>query len=575
MTAADAEMATMKNALLVNPEFPVSYWSFTYALELLNKKSNVPPLGLLTVAGLFPEDWNLRLVDMNVEPLRDEHIAWADAVFTSSMIVQERSLLDVVRRCNAAGVPVIAGGPHPTALHTELAALAPDATIDHFVLGEAEGLLPELLFDLRDGTAKPHYGPTTPRPDIGDAPLPRFDLIDHGQYGVMALQFSRGCPFDCEFCDITVLFGRRPRTKSSAQMLTELDALLATGWRGSVFLVDDNFIGNKRDALVVLKDIKTWQEIHGYPFSFMTEASVNLADLTPLLELMRDCAFSMVFLGIETPGEDALRTTSKGQNIGRKSETSSYLLHAVRTIQSYGIEVSGGFIIGLDGDREFDSHLQFIREAGIPIAMTGLLTALKGTRLHGRLASEGRLHGASTGSNTEIALNFDPELPRDTLLHEYRRVISTLYEPTLRGYFERCVTYLERLAPRRHEGRRVGWIEVRAMLRSIQRQLFSRQGPAYARFFVHVVRHHPEHLAEAFRLAIKGYHFERLTRQELAVDAFAQLLETESSARSQGRSRLTDTAISLRYRLARLRVDRQFRPRVDAAVSRFREARTA
>ncbi len=559
-----------KHALLISPAFPISYWSYTYALEFVNKKSNLPPLGLLTVAGLFPSTWALRLVDLNVEPLRDEDLEWADVAFTSSMIVQEASLLEVVKRCNGAGVPVVAGGPHPTALHEELSArLAPEHRIDHFVLGEAEGILSEVLDDLQSGEARPLYGPAA-RPEIGDTALPRFDLIDPAQYGVMALQFSRGCPFDCEFCDITVLFGRRPRTKTSKQMISELDALLATGWRGSVFLVDDNFIGNKRDALLVLRDIKLWQQRNGYPFSLMTEASVNLAELSPLLEVMRDCAFSMVFLGIESPGEEALRNTSKGQNIGRAHEPAQHLLAAVRRIQSYGIEVTAGFIIGLDGDTEFDSHLEFIHRAGIPIAMTGLLTALKGTRLHSRLHREGRLIAASAGSNTEIELNFEPQLPRAELLAEYRRVIGTLYQPSLEGYFERCTTMLRHLAPREHEGRSIRWAEVRAILRSVRLQLFSRQGAAYARFLWTIARWHPHHLAEAMRLAIKGYHFEKLTRQQLEVDSFTRLLDDESSARRFGRGAFTDNAIKERYRRACQAVDARFRQHIDEPMTRFR-----
>jgi len=563
----------VNHALLINPSCPISYWSYTYALEFVGKKANAPPLGLLTVAGLFGDDWTLRLVDLNVEPLRDADLEWADVALTSSMIVQEASLLEVVRRCNEAHVPVVAGGPHPTALHEELSTmLAPHHRIDHFVLGEAEGLLEEVLRDLRAGHARAVYGPA-PRPDITDAPLPRFDLIDPQAYGVMSLQFSRGCPFDCEFCDITVLFGRRPRTKTSAQMIAELDALLETGWRGSVFLVDDNFIGNKRDALRLLTDVQIWQQERGYPFSFMTEASVNLSELTGLLEKMRACAFSMVFLGIESPGEAALRTTCKDQNIGRSHEPARHLLAAVRSIQSYGIEVTAGFIIGLDGDTEFESHLDFIHEAGIPIAMTGLLTALKGTRLHTRLEREGRMHAPSRGSNTEISLNFDPELPREALLAEYRRVIGTLYEPTLERYFDRCLTMLRHLAPREHEARTVRWAELRAILRSLRLQLFSRHGRAYARFLWTVARRHPHHMAEAMRLSIKGYHFEKLTRQELEVDAFARLLQDASADRASGRHAVTETEIARRYRRSRRALGPAFRPRLAELLAGFQRHR--
>jgi radical SAM superfamily enzyme YgiQ (UPF0313 family) len=436
------------------------------------------------------------------------------------MIVQEASLLEVVRRCNRARVPVVAGGPHPTSFHAEINAhFAAGSGVDHFVLGEAEEIFPEFLADLRRGAARPLYTAAT-RPDVALAPIPRFDLIDPHVYGSMALQFSRGCPFDCEFCDITALFGRQPRTKSNPQMLAELDALLASGWRGSVFLVDDNFIGNKRDALRLLEAVHVWQEEHGYPFSFMTEASVNLGELPKLLQAMRACAFNMVFLGIESPGKDALLRTSKGQNVGRDGDAAAHLLRAVRTIQSYGMEVSGGFIIGLDGDIEFDGHLEFIRTAGIPMAMAGILTAFKGTKLYDRLKREGRLHGESTGSNTDIVLNFEPELPREQVLAEYRRVIAALYEPSLEGYFERCLTLFAHLAPRAHDGRRITWVDARAMFLSLWRQLLSRrQAPAFARYLWRVLLRFPHHLPEAFRLAVKGYHFERVTREQLESDA--------------------------------------------------------
>ncbi len=549
----------MQNALLINPAFPPSYWSYCYALEFVKKKANIPPLGLLTVAGLFPADWNLRLIDLNVEPLLDTHLEWADVVFTTSMIVQERSLLEVVARCNAEGIPVVAGGPHPTSFHREINACCTHGGVNHFVLGEAEPIFAEVLDDLRAGRARPIYGPT-PRPDIASAPLPRFDLIDPYAYGAMALQFSRGCPFDCEFCDITALFGRQPRTKSNAQMIAELDALLASGWQGSVFLVDDNFIGNKRDALRLLGAVQTWQEDHGYPFSFMTEASVNLADLPKLLDAMRACGFNMVFLGIESPGEEALLRTSKGQNVGRSGTAADHLLRAVRTIQKHGMEVSGGFIIGLDGDVEFDGHLDFISRAGIPMAMAGILTAFKGTKLYDRLKREGRLHGESTGSNTDIVLNFEPELPRERVLAEYRRVIAALYEPSLAGYFERCLTLFEHLAPRAHDGRRISLVDLRAAWLSVWRQLLSRQqGLTYARYLWRVITRFPRHLPEAVRLAVKGYHFERVTREQLEIEAFS---------RSLGDAQ-TQSELAERHRQTRQGIDPRPRHALDAAMKRL------
>jgi radical SAM superfamily enzyme YgiQ (UPF0313 family) len=517
----------MRNALLVYPEFPPSYWSYDYALDFIGKKATMPPLGLLTVAGMFPADWSLRLVDMNVEPLSDAQLAWADVVFTSTMIVQQASFQEVVERCNRADVPVVAGGPHATALQQEIAEGFPEGQgVGHFVLGEAEKVFPDLLRDLRSGEARPLYR-SEKWPDIAEAPLPRFDLVDLQVYGSMALQFSRGCPFDCEFCDITTLYGRVPRTKANEQVLAELDLLYRMGWRGSLFFVDDNFIGNRREAMRLLPAMAGWQRQHGHPFTLYTEASVNLAEMPELMDAMRDAGFHMVFLGIESPSDEALQRTGKAHNTRGQERTREYLLRAVRNVQSRGMQVTGGFIIGLDGDTEFDSHLEFIREAGIPLAMTGLLTALKGTKLHQRLRREGRLLEQSTGCNTEISLNFEPELPRERLIAEYRRVISTLYDPTLGNYFERCLIMFEHLTPLQHDSRSVSLSDILALLRSLWRQLPSRQGPAYARFLARVVTRHRQHFSEAIRLAIKGYHFEKVTRQQIAVDDQKAFLQAE------------------------------------------------
>ena len=343
----------------------------------------------------------------------------------------------------------------------------------------------------------------------------------------MALQFSRGCPFDCEFCDITKLFGRVPRTKSNEQMLTEFDMLYRLGWQGSLFVVDDNFIGNKRDAMRLLPEVVEYQKERDYPFKLFTEASVNLVEIPEMLDAMSDAGFDMVFLGIESPNEDALLMTKKKQNTNKEEEAGSYLLRAIRTIQESGIEVTGGFIIGMDGDKEFDSHIRFIQEAGVPMAMAGLLTALKETNLYHRLQSEGRLLDESTGNNTDITLNFVPELPREHLISEYRRVVSTLYDPTLENYFERCLTLIKHLKPVKHGESKIGKTELMAVARSLKRQLFSKQGPAYLRFLINVIKDYPSMLDKAIRLAIHGYHFEKMTSQTVAVDNFKQYLTKE------------------------------------------------
>ena len=515
----------MPNALLVYPKFPPSYWGFKYALEFLGKKSLMPPLGLLTIAGMFPKNYNLKVVDMNIEPLADAHLEWADVALTSTMIVQKDSLYDVAERCNRAGVPIIAGGPHPTSYYDNIKEEA-DAEIDHFLFGEVEEIFEEFLTDFESGSAQEIYREKR-KPDITITPPPRYDLIDINSYGSMALQFSRGCPFNCEFCDITKLFGRVPRTKSNEQMLAEFELLYKIGWEGELFVVDDNFIGNKRDAMRLLPAVQQWQEERQFPFSLYTEASVNLVEIPEMLDAMSEAGFNMVFLGIESPNDEALLSTSKGQNTSKEEAAGSYLLRAVRKIQSKGIEVTGGFIIGLDGDTEFDSHINFIQEAGIPAAIAGLLSALKGTDLWYRLKREDRLLMESSGNSTDMSLNFVPELPREELISEYRRVVSTLYDPTLKNYFARCLTLLEHMPQTSHNVRSIQKKELRAFVQSIQRQLFSRQGLEYARYLLKTLKNYPKMFQEAVRLAIMGYHFEKLTSCTITVENFRNFLAHE------------------------------------------------
>ncbi len=518
----------MPNALFVYPEFPPSYWGYKYALDFADKKSAMPPLGLLTIAGMFPKNYQLKVVDMNVTTLTDADIDWADVVLTSTMVVQKESLYEVIQRCNGAGVPIVAGGPHPTSYHDNIREET-DGEVDHFFFGEVEEIFEDFLTDFEAGVAKDVYKEKR-KPDITLAPPPRYDLINIHDYGSMALQFSRGCPFDCEFCDITKLFGRVPRTKSNEQMMTEFDMLYRLGWQGSLFVVDDNFIGNKRDAMRLLPEVIEYQKERDFPFKLFTEASVNLVEIPDMLDAMSDAGFDMVFLGIESPNEDALLMTKKKQNTNKEEDAGSYLLRAIRTIQNSGMEVTGGFIIGMDGDKEFDSHIRFIQEAGVPMAMAGLLTALKETNLYHRLQSEGRLLDESTGNNTDITLNFVPELPREHLISEYRRVVSTLYDPTLENYFERCLTLIKNLKPVKHSGQKIGKMELMAVARSLKRQLFSKQGPAYLRFLINVIKDYPSMLDKAIRLAIHGYHFEKMTSQTVAVDNFKQYLTTEINA---------------------------------------------
>ena len=509
----------MPKALLVYPEHPPTYWGANYALEMVGIKSAFPPLGLLTIAAMFPPEYELRVVDMNVAPLEDSDLEWADMVFTSTMIVQRVSLKTVIERCNRAGVPVIAGGPHPTTFHDEIPG------VDHFVLDEAEEIFPGFLRDLEDGTAKTMY--REPRkPDVTQTPVPRFDLIDLDNYYSMGLQFSRGCPFDCEFCDITKLYGRVPRTKSPAQMVTEFDSLRKLGWKGPLFLVDDNFIGNKREAMNLLPVITEWQKAHGYPFSLSTEASVNLAHLDELMDAMVEAGFDTVFLGIETPNPKALIKTKKPQNTSRKEE--DFLFHAVRKIQRKGMQVQGGFILGLDSDDEgvFDAQIEFIQQAGIPVAPIYLLTALRGTDMYERLRAEDRLLDKAIGTNA-MTLNFKSELDPRTLLDGYRRVTATLYDPTLENYFQRCLAMFEHLKAVPHLRKPMGANAAVVAAMRVRRQLAKNQIPAFSRFIAQVSRNHPRMLSTALGLAGLGYHFERVTRQQIMIYDFKQFLEAE------------------------------------------------
>src|SRR5262249_40813588 len=344
--------AEYMKTLLVYPEFPDTFWSFRHALSLEGKRAAFPPLGLLTVAAMLPQSWERRLIDLNVQKLDTAAIKWADVIFASAMVVQKDSLRRIVEQCKALGKKVVIGGPYITTSTTEI----PEA--DHIFLGEAESTLPDFVRDFSEGSAKRIYS-AEKRPALTSSPLPDFGLIDLRKYSAMSVQYSRGCPFQCEFCDIIEIYGRVPRTKSNEQMLAELDALLRLGWRGMVFIVDDNFIGNKRNVKKLLPDLAAWSARHNNPFSFITEASVNLAEDVELLEAMRWARFRRVFLGIETPVTESLKETQKYQN------TRHDLLDSVRRIQSYGMEVMAGFIVGFDNDPEdiFERQINFIRDS--------------------------------------------------------------------------------------------------------------------------------------------------------------------------------------------------------------------
>ncbi|HOG48896.1 MAG TPA: DUF4070 domain-containing protein, partial [Anaerolineae bacterium] len=439
--------------LLVYPEFPTTFWSFKHALKFVSKQASLPPLGLLTVAAMLPPAWEKRLVDMNVATLNDRDLAWADLVFISAMVVQRRSAEEVVARCNRAGVRVVAGGP----LFTEEAEKFP--TVDHLVLNEAEVTLPPFLRDLAAGRAQRVYS-ASEFADVRQTPVPLWGLADLRRYASACLQYSRGCPFNCDFCNITSLFGHRPRTKSAAQIIAELDRLYVLGWRGPVFFVDDNLIGNKRHLKEeVLPALLEWGA-REKGFTFQTEVSINLADDDELTALMVAAGFDMVFVGIETPDEESLAECSKAQNRGRD------LVACVRRLQQAGLQVTAGFIVGFDSDTPsiFQRQIDFIQRSGIVSAMVGILQAPRGTRLYERLAGEGRIRDDVSGDNTDGSTNIVPRMDPDVLAAGYRRIVQTIYAP--QTYYERVKTFLREYRAAPHHSP-ISREELRAFFRSI------------------------------------------------------------------------------------------------------------
>jgi radical SAM superfamily enzyme YgiQ (UPF0313 family) len=447
---------------------------------------------------MLPEKWEKKLVDLNVEKLKDKDILWADMVFISAMLVQKESAQEVITRCNSLGRKVVAGGPAFGA--------QPDSFpgVDHFVLDEAEATLPQFLRDFEAGQLQGTYT-SEHRPDITQTPLPMWSLIDMRNYATMPVQYSRGCPFDCEFCDIVILNGRKPRTKGPQQMVQEMQALYDQGWKGSVFIVDDNFIGNKKNVKSMLPELISWQKRQNYPFTLLTEASVNLAEDQELMDLMSAANFNKVFLGLETPCMESLQECGKTQNTGMD------LVEAVRTIHQHGMQVMAGFIVGFDNDTEsiFETQIKFIQQIGVVTAMVGLLGAIPHTRLWHRLRAEGRLLNETSGDNTDGSLNFIPNMGREKLLTGYQQVISTIYNP--KEYYKRIHTFIQTYQPKAKG--KFSRDELRALIKSMLRiGIFSRNCLRYWRLIFSTARTKISALPEAIELAIYGYHFERVAK---------------------------------------------------------------
>ena len=491
------------NVLLLYPEFPDTFWSFKHALKFINKKASLPPLGLLTVAAMLPGNWEKRLVDVNVRKLRESDLAWADVVFISGMIAQQVSAHELIVRCRAAGRMIIAGGTLFTLDHDQF------PEVDHFVLNEAEVTLPEFLHDFELGIARRMYASTI-LPDLRQTPPPLWELAETRHYASMCVQFSRGCPFDCEFCNITSMFGHRPRTKTTTQVIAELDALRRAGWRGPVFFVDDNFIGNKQFVKAdLLPALAAWRE--GKTGNvFFTEASINLADDQPLMDGMVKAGFSKVFIGIETPDEDCLAECSKGQNGNRD------LVEDVKRIQRAGLQVQGGFIVGFDSDRLsiFQRQIDFIQKSGIVTAMVGLLQAPAGTRLYARMEKEGRLCSQSSGDNVDGTTNIVPAMSMEALKEGYRRILDHIYSPG--PYYQRIRTFLREYKTPRVRGH-FDFSHFLALVRSFYRLgIVGRERFQYWRLLLWAQFRCPRLLPEAIILAIYGYHFRKICKKHVA-----------------------------------------------------------
>ncbi len=492
--------------LLVYPESPKTFWSFSYALKFISKKSSFPPLGLITIAAMLPGTWEKRLVDMNTVALKDKDIKWADYVFISAMIIQKESAREVIDRCRILGVKTVAGGPLFTCEPSEF------ENVDHLLLYEGELTFPEFLGDLEAGRPK-HIYTADGWADLSQTPVPLWKLVDIRKYATLNIQYSRGCPFNCDFCNVTTLFGHTPRTKSADQVLRELDAIYALGWKGGVFFVDDNFIGNKKKLKEdILPAIINWMEERKYPFSFLTEASINLADDEELMQLMAIAGFNAVFVGVETVDESSLIECNKVQNKNRN------MVECVKKMQHYGLQVQGGFIVGFDSDNPsiFKRMIEFIQESGIVTAMVGLLNAPKGTQLYQRLMEEGRISSSFNGNNTDMSMNFIPKMNPNVLFNGYNQIVSTIYSPE--QYYKRIMNFLKEYQPVKFGGMQFGINEIGALLKAIiQLGVIGRERWHYWRLFFWSAFRKPKVFPLAITLSIYGYHFRKIFGTDGAV----------------------------------------------------------
>jgi radical SAM superfamily enzyme YgiQ (UPF0313 family) len=499
------ERRHLMKVLMVYPEYPATFWSFKHALPFVNKKASLPPLGLLTVASLLPAEWEKRVIDLNVAKLKDRDIEWADHVYVTGMIVQKKSAQEVISRAKAKGKFVVAGGPLFTTGYNEF------ANVDCFVLNEGEITIPMYLKDIETGNLK-HMYTSAEKPAVSAIPIPEWDLLNTKDYASLAMQISRGCPFNCEFCDIIVINGRVPRVKTPAQVRAEFDAIYASGWRGSVFVVDDNFIGNKTQVKLILKEISAWMDEKKRPFTLYTEASIDLADDEELMKLMQTANFNSVFVGIETPEEASLLSCGKVQNTGKNLE------QKVKILQRNGFQVQGGFIVGFDTDtnKTFDNMIKFIQKSGIVTAMVGLLSALPETKLYKRLQEAGRILKMPTGNNTDFTMNFLPKMDKEKLIEGYKKVLDSIFSP--KNYYDRIITFLREYNKVATETKLTVGTKIQALVKAIWRLGIWGEGKIHFwKMFFWTAFKKPELLAEAITLAIYGFHYRRVMAGALAV----------------------------------------------------------
>ncbi len=482
--------------LLIYPQYPETFWSFKHSLSFIRKKALMPPLGLLTVASMLPEDFETKLIDLNIEPLDEKDILWADYVFISAMITQRESARQIAQKCKELETKTVAGGPLFSNLHDEY------PEIDYFVLDEAEITLPFFLEDLKNNRLQKYYR-SQEKPDVKNTPSPKWELVNQKAYVRMPLQYSRGCPFDCEFCDVVRLNGKIPRTKTPDQIVKELDELFESGWKGPIFFVDDNFIGNKNETKQLLKAIIDWKNHNKNKISFMTEVSLNVADDEDLMALLRKAGFNSLFIGLETPSEESLAECGKFQNKNRN------VVDSVLTLYRNGFEVSAGFIIGFDNDdiSIFKRQIEFIQKTGVVIAMIGLLQALPGTRLHERLRRENRLLTDSSGNNTDFSINFMPKIDPEVLMSGYKEIVKTVYSK--KEYYARVLTFIKNYNHQVDEY--LNWESIYAVIKSVLYMGILDKGRLYywKTFFISLLKH-PQAFTKFIAMSIYYAHFRKV-----------------------------------------------------------------